>query len=168
MMEGEEWKAAAREIGGCIKALCGMLDALECDVDVENYPRVMYGAEREAEPEPDQQQEEGHSQGLEQAPDREEQRAREMETQHHGTKGARHRPGGESNHERGLIQVHAGHEANKSAREKGLAERRRTKSTTNEGETDDMQCPETPRRRRTRPYAPEFGGWDMIDSLTVQ
>jgi len=42
-------KKIAKQFGGCIKALCGMLDALECDVGVENYPRVMYAAGRETE-----------------------------------------------------------------------------------------------------------------------
>ena len=52
-MEGEEWRKAAIQLGGCIKTLCGMLGAVDCDVDVENYPRVMYEAERETEPKPD-------------------------------------------------------------------------------------------------------------------
>ena len=67
----------------------------------------------------------------------------------------------------GHTHVQTGHEASPLARDKRHAERRRPESTAEEGEADDKQYPETLKRRRTHPDAPEFGGWDMIDSLTV-
>jgi hypothetical protein len=45
-----------------IKTLCGILDALECDVNVEDYPNVMHKAGREKEAEPPQQQHEDEQQ----------------------------------------------------------------------------------------------------------
>ena len=36
MMEGEEWKTEAKQLGGFIKALCEMLDALDCEVEMED------------------------------------------------------------------------------------------------------------------------------------
>ena len=64
--------------------------------------------------------------------------------------------------------MQASPEANPSARDMRHAERRRPESIAEEGEADYRQYPETPRRRRTHPNALEFGGWDMIDNLTVQ
>jgi hypothetical protein len=52
-MEETEWKEAAKQFGTYILTLCGMLDALDCDVGLANYPRAMYEAEREKEPELD-------------------------------------------------------------------------------------------------------------------
>ena len=43
------WKQAATELGEAVNPLCEMLDALETDVNVENYPRVMYEAGRKKE-----------------------------------------------------------------------------------------------------------------------
>ena len=45
-----------------------MMDALDCDVDVANYPRVMYEAEREKELEPDDQHDDVYPQESNQAP----------------------------------------------------------------------------------------------------
>ena len=56
-MEGEAWKKAASQIGGCLKTLCRMLDAQDCGVDVGNYPRVMYETKRE---EPDMAEQQSH------------------------------------------------------------------------------------------------------------
>jgi hypothetical protein len=72
-----------------------MLDALDCDVDVENYPRVMYEAGRETEPKPHRQHEEEYPQGLEYTPDRGEQHMREVETDQLERIGARHSPEGD-------------------------------------------------------------------------
>ena len=48
-MDDRGWKQAATEFGEAVKPLCEMLDALETDVNVENYPRVMYEAGRQKE-----------------------------------------------------------------------------------------------------------------------
>jgi hypothetical protein len=61
-MAETEWKEAAKQFGTYTQTLCRMLDALECDVDVANYPRVMYEAEREKEPKPVEQQKEVNAQ----------------------------------------------------------------------------------------------------------
>jgi hypothetical protein len=57
-MDERGWIKAAREFGEAVKQLCDMLDALECDVIVENYPRVMYEAGRQKEGAAEQQEEE--------------------------------------------------------------------------------------------------------------
>ena len=85
----------------------------------------------------------------------------ELATQQHETVKAGHILGGERSLIEGHIQVRAGQEANTSAKDKGQTERRRPESTADKEGADNIQYPETPRRRRTHPNAPEFGGWDM-------
>ena len=48
-MDDKGWKRAAMEFGEAIKPLCGLMDALEAGINVENYPRVMYEAGRQKE-----------------------------------------------------------------------------------------------------------------------
>ena len=48
-MDDRGWKHATMEFGEAVKPLCGLLDALKTDVDVENYARVMYEAGRQKE-----------------------------------------------------------------------------------------------------------------------
>ena len=48
-MDERGWTNAAKEFGEAVKLLCDMLDALDCEVSVENYPRVMYEAGRQNE-----------------------------------------------------------------------------------------------------------------------
>jgi hypothetical protein len=36
------WDVAARDFGRLVKAMCDMGDALNCEIDVEEYPRLMY------------------------------------------------------------------------------------------------------------------------------
>ena len=137
-------------------------------MDVENCPRVMYEGGRETELKPYQQEEEGYPQGVDQTPERGEQHVMGLEAEQLERIKTGHGPGGERRRGEGQIQVQASHEAIPSTRFGRHAERRRLESTAEEGEADDRQYPETPRRRRTHPDAPEFGGWDMIDNLTIQ
>ncbi len=48
-MDDRGWTQAAKDFGEAIKPLCGLLDALDTEVNVANYPRVMYDAERQRE-----------------------------------------------------------------------------------------------------------------------
>jgi len=57
-MDDKGWTKVAKEFGEAVKLLCDMLDALECDVNVENYPRVMYEAGRQKDEAAEQQEEE--------------------------------------------------------------------------------------------------------------
>ena len=59
-----------------------MLDALHCDVDVENYPRVMYETEREKEPKPEQRQQDESPQDREQTLEQRERQETGLETMH--------------------------------------------------------------------------------------
>ena len=43
------WIDAARSFGRHVKTLCDMLDALKCEIDVEEYTRVMYEATKRME-----------------------------------------------------------------------------------------------------------------------
>jgi hypothetical protein len=42
----EEWEEKARSFGKNVQTVCGMMDALDYGVDVEDYPRVMYESTR--------------------------------------------------------------------------------------------------------------------------
>ena len=57
-MDDRGWKHAAMEFGEAIKPLCGLLDALETGINVDNYPRVMYEAGRQKEDATQQMEEE--------------------------------------------------------------------------------------------------------------
>jgi hypothetical protein len=47
-----------KEVGEAVKPLCELLDALDTEVNVANYPRVMYDAGRQREEAAEQQKEE--------------------------------------------------------------------------------------------------------------
>ena len=57
-MDDRGWTQAAKEFGEAFKPLCELLDALETEVNVENYPRVMYDAGRQREEASEQREEE--------------------------------------------------------------------------------------------------------------
>ena len=59
-MEERGWAKTAKHFGETIKSLCELLDVLECDINVEDYPRVMYEAGRHREVELEQPEEEVH------------------------------------------------------------------------------------------------------------
>jgi len=54
------------EFGEAVKPLCGLLDALETDVQVDNYPRVMYEVGRQKNVATQQQDEEAEQPGVRQ------------------------------------------------------------------------------------------------------
>ena len=45
-MGEEEWKKTARSFARNVRTLCDMMYALDCGVDVEDYPRAMYESTR--------------------------------------------------------------------------------------------------------------------------
>jgi hypothetical protein len=57
-MDDKGWTQAAKEFGEAVKPLCGLLDALDTEVNVANYPRVMYDAGRQREEASEQREEE--------------------------------------------------------------------------------------------------------------
>ena len=57
-MEEMGWERAATKFGGSVKAPCELMNVLKSDINVEDYPRVMYEAGRQKELELEQQQEE--------------------------------------------------------------------------------------------------------------
>jgi len=148
--------------------LCGMLNALDCDEDVENYPRVMYETERETEPELEQRQQNESPRERGQALVQGEDQVMGVETEQleHGNTGQDPKEGG--SRREGHIQVHQDQGASPSARRGGQAELRQPITTAEQGEADGRQYPQEPGRRRTHPDAPDFGGWGMTDSLTIQ
>ena len=97
-MAEAEWKEAAKQFGTYMQTLCMMMDALECDVDVANYPKVMYEAEREKEPEPDEQQNEVSAQEPIQSTEQGDQQRIRMETEQQQTIVAGHDSSGEGIH----------------------------------------------------------------------
>jgi len=40
------WREEACKFGKYVRTVCDMMDALDCEIDVKNYPRVMYEATR--------------------------------------------------------------------------------------------------------------------------
>ena len=61
-IEEDGWERAAKQFGGSVKAMCELLDVVESDINVEDYPMVMYEAGR-YESEMEQRQEEEHHEG---------------------------------------------------------------------------------------------------------
>ena len=45
-IQDDGWEEEARSFGKNFKTVCDMMDALDCGVDVEDYPRVMYESTR--------------------------------------------------------------------------------------------------------------------------
>jgi hypothetical protein len=45
-IQEEEWKHEANKLGKYVRIVCDMIDALDCGVDGEDYPRVMYETTR--------------------------------------------------------------------------------------------------------------------------
>ena len=167
-MADTDWEEITKQIGTHMQSLCRMLDALECDVDVANYPRVMYETEREKEPEPDEQHDEVNAQEPTQSTEQGNQRRIGRQTEQHQSITINH-----DVNEEGIQAV--GHERTREGQATGPTETgkrqggsRQPEVTADDGEADGRQYPEAPRRRRTHPDTPRFGGWDMIDSLTVQ
>jgi len=139
-LDDSGWRKAAEEFGDAVKPLCGLLDALETEVNVENYPRVMYEAGREKETETRRMEEESDQQ--------------EMGHQPHQEAGQR-------------PSRRRGEEDATTARERqGRQAAEGDREEVGEGE-DGRLYPESPRARRTNPDARGYGGWDAIDSLTV-
>ena len=40
------WKDEARNFGKHVRTMCDMMDALDCGIDADDYPRAMYEATR--------------------------------------------------------------------------------------------------------------------------
>ena len=45
-IQDDGWEEEARRFGRSVRTVCDMMDALDCGVDVEDYPRVMYESTR--------------------------------------------------------------------------------------------------------------------------
>ena len=56
-MDDKGWTQVAKELGEAVKPLCELLDALDTEVNVAKYPRVMYDAGRQREEAAEQQKE---------------------------------------------------------------------------------------------------------------
>ena len=137
-------------------------------MDVANYPKVMHEVEREKVLELDDQQEDIYPQESINEPQqggehgmRKETRQQQTVTVSHATYGTRIRTA-----EHGRARTGRAREPNVGGRRHEGS--RQPDPTVEDREADDRQYPETPRRRRTHPDAQGFGGWDMIDNLTVQ
>ena len=46
MIQEEKWEEEAKKFGTYVRTVCDMMYALDCGVDVEDYPRVMYETTR--------------------------------------------------------------------------------------------------------------------------
>jgi len=57
-MYDKGWTQTAEKFGEAVKPFCELLDALDNEVNVANYPRVIYDAERQREEATEQQEEE--------------------------------------------------------------------------------------------------------------
>ena len=45
-IQEEEWEEEARNFGKNVRTVCDMMNALDCGVDVEDYPRIMFESAR--------------------------------------------------------------------------------------------------------------------------
>ena len=166
-MEDTQWEETAKQFGTNVKTPCRMLYALECDVDVADYPIVMYETDKEKEPNPVEQQDEIRAQ-------------EPISTEEQGNSGRTGRQPEQSQ------SIPISHDTNEDGHQTVRRERTRnehavgaTRPDRRQGgsrqpeliaedrEADIRQYPETPRRRRANPDTPGFGGWDMIDSHSI-
>jgi len=146
-IQEEEWEEEARNFGENVRTVCDMMDALDCGVDVEDYPRVMFESARILEGIEGGQQhvDTGYIDERQQhQPHREAQRNRGQEQQD------------------GRIRSH-----NRQPRNEGRGNAATEETEAHEGNGERRQYPEFPRPRRRNPDASGEGGWDVIDSLTV-
>ncbi len=135
-MEEGGWTKAAKDFGQTIRSLCDLIDAVDYDINVEDYPRVMYEAGRRKMTKLGPMEEEAHQEEAGEQQDMAEVGDERRRTRHDKRKAARGR--------------------------RQEAARGQTKE---EGE-DEWQYPESPRTRRTNPTDMEYGGWDAMDSMT--
>ena len=140
IMDDRGWRNATVEFGDTVKPPCGLLDELETDVNVENYPRVIYEARRQKVTDTRRMEEESDQP--------------EMGQQSHEEGGE-----GPSSRRRGEDAREARVGQERQAAEGGM-------EVGDEGE-DIRQYPESPKPRRTNPNDQGYGGWDAIDSMTV-
>ena len=138
-MDDRGWKHATTEFGEAVKPLCEMLDALETDANVKNYPRVMYEAGRQKE------EATGHLE----------------EEQEQPTMGQQMNGGGEGTSRRGR-----GKDARVARRDHGRQTTEEGTQDEDEGE-DDRRYPESPKPRRANLDARGYGGWDAVYNMTV-
>jgi hypothetical protein len=140
------WVEEARRFGKNVRTVCDMMDALDCVVDVEDYPRVMYESTRILEsgegdqPRTDTERDDNqHHQ-----PHMEDQTTRGQELNEDRSKSRKRQP-----------------------RREGRGNEAMEETIEPEGNGERRQRPESPRPRRRNLDAPGEGGWDIIDSLTV-
>ena len=138
-MDDRGWTNTAKEFSESVKILCDMLDALDCEVNVENYPRVMYEAGRQKVGAAEQQEDEVEHTAT----------GQQQEGTGEGTSGRRGR------HDR----------RGQEERQSQQAAENRVQEDDEGG--DDMRYPVSPRPRRTNPDTRESGGWDAIDNMTM-
>jgi hypothetical protein len=134
VMSGGGWKTAAKHFGESVKTLCEMLDGLESDINVEDYPRVMYEVGREKETKPQQQQEEDYQEGGGQLHARGDWHRMVMEAEQREQVKTDQRKGEKRGQGEGGRPDQARGEANPSTRDGRHAERTRPGTTTEAGE----------------------------------
>ena len=45
-IQEDKWGEEVRNFGKNVRTVCDMMDALDCGVDVEDYPRIMFDSTR--------------------------------------------------------------------------------------------------------------------------
>ena len=128
-MADRGWTHATKEFGEAVKPLCGLLDALDTEVNVANYPRVMHDAGRQMEEAVEQQEKE---------PDP-------------VTTAEQRNRGGEGSNKRGR-------RGDARDAQGGQSEQTTEGGADDEDEGEvDRRYPESPRPRRTNPDARDMG-----------